>query len=105
MGKRNKEEPMSDWEVRARALGVRNAQLEEELVARNVNSIYISSDLFVKEYTAALAAYMEAQFGKNARNLHPHDLAASAATFADAWWAIYDNMDFAERRRQAADLG
>ena len=105
MAKKHKEEPMCDWEVRARALGVRNAQLEEELVAREVNSIYISSDLFVKEYTAALAAYMEAQFGKNARNLHPHDLAATAATFADAWWAIYDNMDFAERRRQASDLG
>lgn len=101
MGKRNKEEPMSDWEALARTLSVKNAQLEEELVARKVSSIYITADLFVREYSTALAAYMEAQFGKDARDLHPHDLAASAATFADAWWAIYDNMDFSERRRQA----
>lgn len=101
MGKRDKEEPKSDWESLARTLSVKNAQLEEELVARKVSSIYITADLFVREYSTALAAYMEAQFGRDARDLHPHDLAASAATFADAWWAIYDNMDFTERRRQA----
>lgn len=101
MGKRDKEEPKSDWESLARTLSVKNVQLEEELVARKVSSIYITADLFVREYSTALTAYMEAQFGKDARDLHPHDLAASAATFADAWWAIYDNMDFTERRRQA----
>ena len=97
MAKKDKEEQTRDWELEIRSLGIKNAQLTAQLEEQRKKSLYIDIDLFIQEYAAALTAYMKAQYGENDKELHPHDLAASAATFADAWWAIYDNLDFFER--------
>jgi len=54
---------------------------------------WVSKEEYVAHYSRALASYMEQSFPGRNKN-HMTDLAASSSSFSDAWWAIFDNIDY-----------
>jgi len=54
---------------------------------------WVSKEEYVAHYSRALAVYMEQSFPGSTKN-HMTDLAASSSSFSDAWWAIFDNIDY-----------
>jgi hypothetical protein len=54
---------------------------------------WVSKEEYVAHYSRALAVYMEQSFPGSSKN-HMTDLAASSSSFSDAWWAIFDNIDY-----------
>jgi hypothetical protein len=94
MGKHVNEDSVPDWEFASKTLMARIAELEHEAAT----SRYVDIDTFVEQHSSALHAYLRAQYSYSPpdRKMHPHDLASAVATFGDAFWAIYDNIDFSK---------
>ena len=90
-----------DWKAQAEYLAEENRKLSEqnvELIRRNRYSHYLTVEQFVKEYMGALEEYMRAQYRHGPSDLcHPEDLAASAATFSDAWWSMTQHIEHTSR--------
>lgn len=102
MAKRKKEDeaPERDWEAEYNQMRA----VADEAIRRMRVATYLTVDQFVNEYSAALRDHMRQQFTSSYRtnaekdNLHhPEDLAATAATFADAHWNISQHIDYTKR--------
>lgn len=98
MGKRKKEDeaPKRDWEQEYHQM----REVAEDLVRRLRTANYVTVDRFVDEYAGALRDHMHQQYSyrENKNELHhPEDLAAAAATFADAHWNISQHIDYSHR--------
>jgi len=91
---KNEESSEINWQEVAQHLAEQNRDLVKQVRYAN----YLTIDQFIKEYTGALREYMQSQYRNGPTELsHPEDLAASAATFSDAWWAVSQHMDFNAR--------
>lgn len=95
MAKNKDNKEKIDWKLEALKLASINQELTDGLRTAH----YQSLDEFMEEYSAGLRAFLIAQYGDRTKDHHPHDLAASAASFGDAWWAIMDNKDFGRKAR------
>ena len=95
MAKEKNTDPRVDWKLEALRLASINEELRKELLTAH----YVTLDEFMEEYSAALRAFLVAQYGDLTKEHHPHDLASSAASFGDAWWTIMDNKDFGRKAR------
>ena len=91
---KNEESSEINWKEVAQQLAEQNRDLVKQVRYAN----YLTIGQFMEEYTGALREYMEAQYRHGPTDLcHPEDLAASAATFSDAWWSISQHADYNAR--------
>jgi hypothetical protein len=54
---------------------------------------WVTNEEFVAHYSQSLGVYLDTMFRGDGKN-HMTDLSASSSTFSDAWWAIFDNLDY-----------
>lgn len=54
---------------------------------------WVTKQEFVEHYTNALTSYMDVMF-RGDDKVHMTDLSAASASFGDAWWAIFDTIDY-----------
>lgn len=57
---------------------------------------WVSHEEFIAHYSSSLTEFLDMQFRLKDSKTHITDLSASAAAFADAWWCIFDNIDYKE---------
>lgn len=61
------------------------------------NFPWVNEEEFLKHYTSALRRYVHDQNnwpGRDSTKTHITDLSSSATAFAEAWWCIFEDINY-----------